>query len=363
MFKNLFAILLCTATTFSSSIDESAITPHKVFQHSWQIQIADMQLNPISVSAKPHFYCITVPATKYMKQHHFYVLLSRHDLPIQVVMPNRTLKKLMDECAFVVSETTDERGENLSESVLAKHRLLLDDVAHKELVDAEEKSIEAAVPSESVRQMIIGKQTNWLNNWYNEIPEFFRAQLENDKDLLLPPGMLQKMHPILIIDRIFERILPDAVADKKARELGMDSAIKNLCKNSGKPYLGLETLRDRLDAGLLDELKEQIQDFMRDGNSIYDLQSLIKQIPEREPQIGQQQMSLWTDGACHYFEGKFPVKKPSKSCMQRTQNWKPDIMELALTNDQPWILDVGLDHAPILQWFLETNCDIRRLVH
>lgn len=358
---------------------ESLLTDH-VVKHSWRIQITDMRLYPFPVSSHPHLYRITIPATKDAPSHYFYVLFSHHMFPIELVMPKRTLVQLMNECSFVVGEISEERGGNLSKKILAKHGLLLDDTARKKLVDAQRKSINDTLgnaPS-SVCESILGEYKTWLDNWYYAISEFLRNQLENNKDLLVTPELLQKMHPFLVINKIKKDLSPNIIADKKAEKFGMDTAIENLCRQQGKSYYGLETLRDRLDTGGLQELSKDVQYFMKKSSTpIVHLQIMVAQMPkdasELPVDINPNQRPYWATYESEfievktkretdirdYFNGKYPSDRPSKSAIKSTKNWQPKIMKFASEQLRPWLLNPGLQHHEILNWF--RRCHIERL--
>ena len=354
-------------------------------RYSLQIQIADMRFHPCPVSDRPFFYRITIPATTDSPEHYFYALFSLHTFPVELVMQQRTLKRFIDSCDFVVGEISGERGENLSKEIFAKHGLLMDDDARQQFIDAEKTSIKNALPDfpDSTCETVLSKQVEWLNNWYFQLPAFLRARLESNKDLLVDKDLLRSLHPALIIDKINRELSTDEKVDRQAQQFGMDNAVEKSCKYTGKKYLGLETQRDRMDTGRLEELKEDVQYFMDSSEApIQMLRNEVGQMPKDASELpsekGSPQRPYWAtydtsfdsvkkireSMTRDYFFGKCPNGAPSDSVLKRNSIWKPKINDIILKQLKPWLLMVGLKHAVgdsgLLQWFKTEGFSIER---
>jgi hypothetical protein len=363
-----------------------AFLTNEDIRHSLQIQFADMQFHPCPVSDRPFFYRITIPATTDSPCHYFYVLFSLHTFPIELVMQQRILRRFMDDCNFVVGEIDGERGENLPREVFAKHGLLMDDDARQQFINAEKTSIKSALPDcpDLVLETVLSKQIEWLDGWYSQIPAFLRERLESNKDLLVDTDTLKCLHPALIVDKINRELSPDEKINRQAQEFGMDNAIEKLCKYMGKKYLGLETQRDRLDTGRLEELKEDVQYFMDSSEApIQMLRSEVGQMPKDASELpfenDKPQRPYWAtydtpfdsvkkireSMTLDYFYGEFPNVAPSRSVIKRNSIWKPKISDIILKERNPWLLMVGLKHAVgykgLLQWFITEGFVIERL--
>lgn len=355
-------------------------------RYSLQIQIADMRFHPCPVSDRPFFYRITIPATTDSPEHYFYALFSLHTFSVELVMQQRTLKGFMDDCDFVVGEIDGERDENLPREVFAKHGLLMDDDARQQFINAEKTSIKSALPDcpDLLLETVLSKQIEWLDNWYYQLPTPLRERLESNKDLLVDTDLLRSLHPALIIDKITKELSPDEKVDRQAQEFGMDNAVEKLCKYMGKKYLGLETQRDRVDTGRLEELKEDVQYFMDSSEApIQMLRNEVGQMPKDASELpsekGSPQRPYWAtydtsfdavkktreSMTRDYFFGKCPNVALSKSVVKRNSIWKPKISDIILKERNPWLLMVGIEHAVgdegLLQWFRTEGFGIERL--
>ncbi len=362
------------------------ILTNGAMQHSLQIQLADMRFHLCPVSNLPFFYRITIPATMDSPAHYFYALFSLHTFPIELVMPQRALKRLMDSCEFVVGEISGESGRNISKEGFAQHGLLMDKDARQQFIESERVSIKELLSDcpDSVRETVLSKQIEWLDDWYSKLPMFLREKLESNKDLLVDKDVLRSLHPALIIDKINRELSPDERVDRQAQKFGMDNAVEKLCKDMGKKYLGLETQRDRLDAGRLEELKEEVQYFMDSSKApIQMLRNEVEQMPKDASELpsenGKPKRAYWATYDTQfdlvkeiresmtraYFFGKCPNGAPSDSVLKRNSIWKPKISDITLKERNPWLLMVGLKHAVgdggLLQWFRTEGFGIERI--
>ena len=272
-------------------------------------------------------------------------------------------------------EISNVSEKNLSKNTLHQHKLLMDGEARQKFLDAERTEIEThySHAPQSLRQWRLAEQTQWLDGWYEQLPETDRQKLEEENNLLVGADLLPRIHPSLIIGEIENKQL-DALFLNHAYTIGMDTAVTRLFREQHKPFIGLETERDRLEAGGFSELRQQIQGFMnpRFSTPIQVLQDHVKhlQTPEKGGYYALQDIdcnalketiSLATQD---YFYGRVLEQQPSESAIKRTQNWKPKIHQIASTHSCPWLMLVGLDHARgdqgLLPWFQGNNWDVER---
>ena len=236
------------------------VTADTAFQHSLQVHVTERQLLHICpVSDRPFFYRITLPDERY-----FYALFTRHTFPIELVMPYRTLSRLLDEVDLVVGETVGERGQKLSKETFAKHGLVMDDVVRRKFLDKEESYIQARPSFLATKpfEEELAEQSQWLESWYAQIPSHIRQDLENNPYLLIDKETLPQLHPALVIRRAEKDLDPAELDDRKRRAFGMDAMIEQAARSRDITYSGLESERDILDAGRFKELEEDIESYI-----------------------------------------------------------------------------------------------------